>query len=211
MLYFSLGSKKQGIPKHAYLTVGAVNTEQLSLEKVARDDHLTLRAENGREIRFDPDKLKGIRAYTAESRTIAVGDRLEWREPDNKRRIANHQHGTITRLDARQIEVRFENGRKVSMPLADARKVDLGYASTSHAAQGSTVDRVIVNIDSHRSPELVNERQCYVSLSRARLDARIYTDDVERMRRAVARTQEKELALDLVPQQRHRQSAGLKI
>ncbi|MBV8360834.1 MAG: AAA family ATPase, partial [Deltaproteobacteria bacterium] len=214
VLYFSRGSKKQGIPKHAYLTVGAVNTEHLSLEKGARDDHLTLRAENGREIRFDPDKLKGVRAYTAESRTIAVGDRLEWREADNQRRIANHQHGTITRLDAQQLEVQFENGRKVSMPLADARKVDLGYASTSHAAQGSTVDRVIVNIDSHRSPDLVNQRQCYVSLSRARLDARIYTDDLERMRRAVARTQEKELALDVVQKPRRQvqqQSHGFRM
>jgi ATP-dependent exoDNAse (exonuclease V) alpha subunit len=84
------------------------------------------------------------------------------------------------------------------MPLADARKVDLGYASTSHAAQGATVDRVLVNIDSSRSAQLVNDRMCYVAISRARLDARIYTDDQERMRRAVARTQDKELALDVV-------------
>ena len=43
VLYFSRGSKKQGIPKHAYLTVGAVNTEQLSLEKVAQSARSTLR------------------------------------------------------------------------------------------------------------------------------------------------------------------------
>ena len=95
------------------------------------------------------------------------------------------------------------------MPRSDARKLDLGYASTSHAAQGSTVDRVIVNIDSRRGADLVNERLLYVSNSRARIDARIYTDDVKGMRRAVSRTQEKELALDIVPQ--HRQSAGLRI
>jgi hypothetical protein len=44
------------------------------------------------------------------------------------------------------------------MPLADARKVDLGYASTSHAAQGATVDPVLVNIDSSRGAQLVNGR-----------------------------------------------------
>jgi len=86
------------------------------------------------------------------------------------------------------------------MPLAEARKVDLGYASTSHAAQGSTVDRVIVNIDSRRGVDLVNERQLYVSISRARTDAHVYTDDVKAMRRAVSRTQEKELALDVLTQ-----------
>jgi ATP-dependent exoDNAse (exonuclease V) alpha subunit len=68
----------------------------------------------------------------------------------------------VTKLDRHHIEVKFDNGRKLSMPLSEARKIDLGYASTSHAAQGSTVDRVIVNIDSHRSPDLVNERQFYM-------------------------------------------------
>jgi hypothetical protein len=58
---------------------------------------------------------------------------------------------------------------------------------------------------------LVNVRQAYVSLSRARLDARIYTDDIERMRRAVARTQEKELALDLIERQQRRPSTVMRI
>jgi ATP-dependent exoDNAse (exonuclease V) alpha subunit len=46
---------------------------------------------------------------------------------------------------------------------------------------------------------------CYVAISRARLDAHIYTDDRERIRRAVARTQEEQLALDVVqPPNRNR-------
>ena len=39
----------------------------------------------------------------------------------------------------------------------------------------ATVDRVIVNVDSLRSAQLVNRRQFYVSISRARHNARIYT------------------------------------
>ena len=87
-----------------------------------------------------------------ETRIIAVGDRLQWREPDNHRRIANGEYATITKLDQHQIEVQLDKGRKLSMPLADARKVDLGYATTTHAAQGSTVDRVIANIDAAGMP-----------------------------------------------------------
>lgn len=200
VLYFRRGSKRQGIPKGAYLTVSAVN-----------DTNLTLHAENGRRVEFDPSKLKGVQAYTVESRTIAVGDRIEWREP--QRGIANHQQGVITKLDQREIEVKFDSGRKVSMPLSQARVVDLAYAVTSHASQGGTVDRVIINIDSSRSAELVNERQFYVSLSRARIDARVYTDDAEHMRRSVTRTQTKELALDIVQKQhqQQRQSVGMRI
>jgi ATP-dependent exoDNAse (exonuclease V) alpha subunit len=73
------------------------------------------------------------------------------------------------------------------------------------------VDRVLVNIDSHRSPDLVNERQLYVSLSRARIDARIYTNDGHAMRRVVSREQKKELALDVTQQQQPRQSTGVRI
>ena len=74
MVYFRRGSKAQQIPKRAYLTVAAVNSEQLSLEKVAKAETLTLRAENGRLIQFDPSRWKGINVYTAEERTIAVDD-----------------------------------------------------------------------------------------------------------------------------------------
>jgi hypothetical protein len=38
------------------------------------------------------------RRFTPETRTIAVSDRLQWREPDNARRIANGQYATITAL-----------------------------------------------------------------------------------------------------------------
>jgi conjugative relaxase-like TrwC/TraI family protein len=189
VVYFRRGSKHRGIPNHAYLTVAAVN-----------DETLTLRAENGRLVEFDPTRWRGLSVYTSETRTIAVGDRLEWREPDNKRRIANHEYGTVCKLDDRNIEVKFDKGRKVSMPLADARKVDLGYASTSHASQGSTVQRVVMNVDSTRHVDLVNIRQWYVGSSRPEDDIRVYTDSVQGMRRAVSRTQDKELALDVLKQ-----------
>jgi len=97
------------------------------------------------------------------------------------------------------------------MPLSDARKVDLGYCSTSHKSQGSTVQKVIINIDSTRHAELVNDRQFYVSATRPEWDARIYTDSVQGMRRAVARTQEKTLALDVVAQERRQQSTAMRI
>ena len=74
----------------------------------------------------------------------------------------------VTKLDRHHIEVKFDNARKLSMPLSEARKIDLGYASTSHAAQGSTVDRALLHIDSRRSADIVNQRMFYVGGSRER-------------------------------------------
>jgi ATP-dependent exoDNAse (exonuclease V) alpha subunit len=78
------------------------------------------------------------------------------------------------------------------------RHADYGYASTSHSAQGATVERVIVNADSIRNAQLVNRKQFYVSISRARNDAQVYTDDLEALRRAVAREPRKAVALETV-------------
>jgi hypothetical protein len=75
---------------------------------------------------------------------------------------------------------------------------DHGYAVTSHASQGATVDRVLLNIDTTRSRWLVNRQQFYVSLSRARHDALIFTDSREELPRAISRTADKAIALDAV-------------
>jgi ATP-dependent exoDNAse (exonuclease V) alpha subunit len=203
VIYFRRGSKVQQIPKRAYLSVASVH-----------DDWLTLRFENGRLIEFDPRRATGLNVYSQETRTIAVGDRLEWRERDNGRRIANHRQAVVTKLDRRDIEVALENGRRLSMPLADARKVDLAYCVTSHASQGSTVHKAIMHVDSKRSIDLVNDRQWYVSKTRPEWDLRIFTDSIKGMQRAVSRTQEKELALDVLekrPRQSQTQSVGMRI
>jgi ATP-dependent exoDNAse (exonuclease V) alpha subunit len=49
---------------------------------------------------------------------------------------------------------------------------------TSHSSQGQTADRVLIHVDTEQShPNLINSRVAYVSVSRARYDAQIYTND----------------------------------
>ncbi len=45
---------------------------------------------------------------------------------------------------------------------------------------------MIINADSARSALLVNRKPFYVSISRAWHDARVFTDDIHALRRAVA-------------------------
>ena len=58
------------------------------------------------------------------------------------------------------------------------------------------MDRVIVNVDTLRSIELVNRKQFYVSISRARDEVTIYADDRRTLRHAVNRNREKSVALE---------------
>ncbi len=50
-----------------------------------------------------------------------MSERLQWREPDNSRRIANGEYATIIKLNTRNIEVRLGKSRTLSMPLAPCR------------------------------------------------------------------------------------------
>jgi ATP-dependent exoDNAse (exonuclease V) alpha subunit len=54
----------------------------------------------------------------------------------------------------------------------------------------------MVDIATQLSPELVNRKQFYVSISRARHGISIYTDDRAQLSRAVNRNREKSLALE---------------
>ena len=82
-----------------------------------------------------------------ESRTIAVGDRIQFRAPDRALGIANGEFATVVESDADQTRLCTDSGREIAAANSRLRHLDYGYASTSHASQGATVDRVIVNID----------------------------------------------------------------
>jgi len=63
----------------------------------------------------------------------------------------------------------------------------LGYVDTSYASQGKTVDRVFIATGNESLPA-ANQQQWYVSASRGREMARIYVDDRQAVREAIART-----------------------
>jgi conjugative relaxase-like TrwC/TraI family protein len=189
VVHFSRCQKRQNIGRDSYLTVEAVNRA---------GNTLTLRDQAAHRIEASPAHWKGAQVYQWEDRTIAVGDRLQFRIPDKSSRIANGEFATITELNPDQAELRFDNKREIKLPLAKLRHTDYGYASTSHSAQGATVDRVIVNADSMRSAKLVNQKQLYVSISRAREDAQVYTDDLRALERAAGRDPRKAVAMEVV-------------
>ena len=73
-----------------------------------------------------------------------------------------------------------------------------GLVSTSHAAQGKTVDRVLIAMGSE-SRGAINAEQFYVSVSRGRESARIFTDLLtEERKQAIERTDTRKSATELM-------------
>src|SRR5215467_7273681 len=159
---------------------------------------ITVRLWNGRELTYNPTRLSGVSVYNEAERAFATGDRLQIRAPFRAKRIANAELGTITKIEPDQIRLAMDSGREVTVDVRKFRHLDYGYAVTSHSSQGLTFDRVLINADTRQSVLLLNDRTAYVAVSRARDDARIYTDSTQNLSAALSRGIDKTTAIEAI-------------
>ena len=170
-LRYSRGSRAHGIQSGAYARVVSTNLNQ---------NLLTVQMNTGSTVTYDPRRLAGVSIYREKEEQFAVGDRIQFTAPDKTVGVTNRELGHIENISPEgHLNTRLEDGRLVSLNPAENRHFDHGYAVTSHSAQGLTADRVLINADTTAHPELLNARFAYVSVSRARLDVDIYTNNAE--------------------------------
>jgi conjugative relaxase-like TrwC/TraI family protein len=201
--------QKQGLAKNSYAVVEAVDR---------RGNSLVLRTAASTLLEVFPARWEKTDAevFTSEQRTLAVGDRVQFRRPDHRHDIANGQFATIVKVDTQgaRFHVEGKTPREISLPFAQMKHLDYGYCSTTFSAQGGTVEKCIMHADSMRSERLLNRAGLYVGSSRPKLDLRVFTDDAEALRRAVVRDPQKSIALEAVNQQLRQsqtQSTGIRI
>src|SRR5215831_6196024 len=169
VLRYSRGSSIVGIRASSYTRVFSIDPEQ---------NLLTVKMPTGATFTYDPRRLSGVSVYQEREQPFATGDRVQFTAPDKNLGVANRELGTIERISLTgNLVVRLEKGGRVELNPAEYRHFDYGYAMTSHSAQGITADRVLINADTKTHPHLVNSRFAYVAISRARLEATIYTND----------------------------------
>ncbi|WP_158972292.1 MobF family relaxase [Chachezhania sediminis] len=144
---------------------------------------------------------RSLVVYESEARAMAVGDRIRFRVTDGVAGVSNGQSGEVLGLRDGALEIRLPDGETRALDLHGpaARGMEHDYAVTAHAAQGESVDRVIVAMNA--TERLATQKSFYVDISRARHSAVLFTDDVERLARTVEReTGERQHALSLVAQ-----------
>jgi ATP-dependent exoDNAse (exonuclease V) alpha subunit len=198
---------KRGLEKNSYVTVEAVDR---------RGNGLTVRTSDGRSFEVFPARWdKGdAEVFTREHRTLAAGDRVQFRRPDKKHGIANGEFATLTSLTSNGATFHFDGKkpRDITLPYFQMRHLDYGYCSTTYSAQGATVQTCIMNADSSRGEKLLNRSGWYVGASRPKTDFRVFTDGAEALRRAVARDPQKSIALEAIrPQQQSQQPTRMSI
>ena len=137
----------------------------------------------------------GIACDVGEKRKlkVAAGDKLLLQANWQKKFV----NGELVEAKAIQGDsVLLADGRVIP---ADYRTFTHGYAVTSHAAQGKTVDEVLVVASSHSLPA-INQEQFYVSISRGRERCQILTDDTELLRSHVTDSSARLAAIEALPQ-----------
>ena len=149
----------------------------VSWPSIPAENLLSVEKQNAELATYDPKRLRGVSVYREMEREFAVGDRIQFTAPDKQLQVANRDLATIEAISPHgEISARLDDGRTVAFSNRDNRHFDHGYAVTSHSSQGLTADRVLVHVDTSVHPDLINSRFAYVSVSRASVDARIYTN-----------------------------------
>jgi conjugative relaxase-like TrwC/TraI family protein len=135
---------------------------------------------------------------TAQKSSLAEGEQLQIKfngVSQEGKKINNGELVTFLGLtDAGDLKVQDSIGFEKTIAKQQAI-VNPGYALTSYAAQGKTVDAVLV-YDSQNAAA-VNKKEWYVSISRARKRVRIYTPDKERLKQTILASGDRGLAIDL--------------
>ena len=152
---------------------------------------LRVRRPDGTEVDFIPStSAASFDVGEPRELKVAAGDWLLLQANHGKEFI-NGERVQVKRLAGGAIEL--ADGRMLP---AGFNTFTHGYAVTSHSSQGKTVDEVLL-VASSKSFAAVNREQFYVSISRGRERAHVFTDDSELLARRVADSHERKAAIEL--------------
>lgn len=106
--------------------------------------------------------------------TLQERDRILFTRNDRGLGVQNGDLGTVVRLDltARRMRVRLDDGRETEIPYERFPEMTLGYAVTTHKAQGASVDHAYVLCGG----SMADREMSYVQASRARKETRFFTE-----------------------------------
>ena len=129
--------------------------------------------------RIAAGELDATRSVTAGVYRLCVGDRIVTRRNDRDLQtdrhisVHNRDEWTVTKLHRGGAVTATGHNGTIRLPAAydadDADDVELGYAQTSPAAQGRTVNHSLLLVDGP-----VDQRGVYVPMTRGRTDNHVY-------------------------------------
>ncbi|WP_265923378.1 ATP-dependent DNA helicase [Cupriavidus nantongensis] len=181
---------------------GLVAAESYRIKEVLAGNRLMVMGREGKACVFNPRTVPQLAAYHADRSELAVGDLVRVTRTDSVRGLTIGERLRVSHVG--EGEVVLVSPEKAGpggapqwrMPATAPLHLEHAYASTVHSAQGLTSDRVFVALDTKSRTASMN--LYYVAISRARHEARVYTDSLVRLPEAISRRGEKTTAMGVM-------------
>ena len=146
-------------------------------------------------------RLSGEPVILGDTKFFA-GDAVMFTETSRPRQLENGTRGAVIEAnpDTDSLRIRLDSGRIVTIVITDYPHVSLGYAMTTHKAQGASTDRAYVLAGG----PMQDKELSYVQASRARSATRIYMtpsdcgDAIAELARQMERSRQKDMAISVV-------------
>ena len=172
-----------------YAGLSAAEQKNTVILTAANKDRVKLNQDIRAELKRQGALAEGkeFKVETAEGRgqvrEFSKGDKVIFLQNDNRLDVKNGKTGTIDWIDGHKLTV-TSGDKKLEVDLDQYKKIDHGYAMTTHKAQSITVGRVLVHMDSKQA-HMNNRNAFYVDISRAKYEVKIFTDNVGEIRTQV--------------------------
>jgi Ti-type conjugative transfer relaxase TraA len=143
-----------------------------------------------------------------QDKTLYSADRILFGSNSAEYQIKNGQFATISRIDSirQRLHVTLDSGDHRTINLKNYQDINLGYATTTHKAQGMTVENSYVLAGGGMQTRELS----YVQMSRHRQEARIYAEArsteeaVFTLSKQMNRSEQKTLATDRIAKEDER-------
>ena len=145
---------------------------RIRFELTKQDKINNLESRMYKAVRTDQEGIEHRKDIKLAKNDIITFTRNEYKEYD----LRNGERGKILEAKEKSLKIELEDGRKITLDTEKYKHIDYGYALTTYKAQGQTYNKVVVEADTN-VPSLLDMRNQYVNITRARDDIKIFTDD----------------------------------
>jgi conjugative relaxase-like TrwC/TraI family protein len=173
-------------------------------------NRIKVRDERGKEIRFDPQKIRpedkrdALQLSEKMDTTLHEGDKIRWTANDKTRNLDNSDHARVLSVSEHGVKIENSKGEVLELQQGDKmlERLGLSYAINMHQAQGMTTDKGIGVMHSAEQ-NLATQRLTYVMLTRVRFDIEIFTNDKDQVLRTITNNPgDKPSALEMTGEKR---------
>jgi ATP-dependent exoDNAse (exonuclease V) alpha subunit len=162
---------------------------------IETDNRLVLAAPDGSRLEINPGRHAHLSVYEPARTELAVGDWTRITKNDPALDVSNGDRARVIEASRGRVILETEKGRRIQLDGNGPLHLEHAYATTVHSAQGLSMDRMMVDLDTRSLT--TGKDLYYVAISRARYQAHIYTNSRPELPAAISRENVKTAALDI--------------